>query len=50
MNPFRMDARLSIGWQNLYAFLQVAMLPVNTGMDKEVYPIKLGVALSLGDD
>ena len=45
-----MDARLSIGWQHLYAFLQVAMLPVNTGMDKEVYPIKLGVALSLGDD
>lgn len=50
MNPFRMDVRLSMGWENLYAFLQVATLPVNTGMDKEVYPIKLGLALSLGDD
>ncbi len=50
LNPFRLDARLSIGWENIYAFLQVATLPVNTGMDQAVYPIKLGLALSLGDD
>lgn len=50
MNPFRLDARLSIGWEDFYAFMQVATLPVNTGMDKAAYPIKFGLALSLGDE
>lgn len=50
MNSFRLDARLSIGWEHFYAFLQVATLPLNTDMDKDIYPIKLGLALSLGDD
>ncbi len=50
MNPFRLDARLSIGMPNIYAYLQVATIPINTGMDKDVYPIKLGIAISLGDD
>lgn len=50
LNPFRLDARLSIGWQRFYAFAQVATMPVNTGMDKEVYPIKVGLAISLGDE
>ena len=50
MNPFRLDARLSIGLPNIYAYLQMATVPLNTGMDKDVYPIKLGIAISLGDD
>ena len=50
MNPFRLDARLSIGLPNIYAYLQMATVPLNTGMDKEVYPIKLGIAISLGED
>lgn len=50
MNPFRLDARLSIGMPNLYAYLQLPTIPMNVGMDKDVYPIKLGIAISLGDD
>ena len=50
MNPFRLDARLSIGKPNLYAYLQLPTVPMNMGMDKDVYPIKLGIAISLGDD
>ena len=50
MNPFRLDARLSIGVPNFYAYLQMPTIPMNTGMDKDVYPIKLGIAISLGDD
>ena len=50
MNPFHLDARLSIGMPNIYAYLQMATIPINTGMDKDVYPIKLGIAISLGDD
>ena len=50
MNPFRLDARLSIGMPNLYAYLQLPTVPMNMGMDKDVYPIKLGIAISLGDD
>ena len=50
MSPFRLDARLSIGVPNFYAYLQMPTIPMNTGMDKDVYPIKLGIAISLGDD
>ena len=50
MNPFRLDARLSIGMPNLYAYLQLPTVPMNMGMDRDVYPIKLGIAISLGDD
>ena len=50
LNPFRLDARLSMGMPNLYAYLQLPTIPVNVGMDKDVYPIKLGIAISLGDD
>ena len=50
MNPFRLDARLSIGKPNLYAYLQLPTVPMNMGMDRDVYPIKLGIAISLGDD
>lgn len=50
LNPFRLDARLSIGWQRFYAFAQMATMPVNTGMNKAVYPIKVGLAISLGDE
>ena len=50
MNPFRLDARLSMGMPNLYAYLQMSTIPMNVGMDKDVYPIKLGVAISIGDD
>ncbi|MBO4599165.1 MAG: hypothetical protein J5641_00340 [Bacteroidales bacterium] len=50
MNPFCLDARLSMGMPNLYAYLQLPTIPMNVGMDKDVYPIKLGIAISLGDD
>lgn len=50
MNPFRLDARLSIGMPNIYAYLQLPTVPMNIDMDKDVYPIKLGIAISLGDD
>lgn len=50
MNPFRLDARLSIGMPNLYAYLQLPTVPMNVDMDKDIYPIKLGIAISLGDD
>ena len=50
MNPFRLDARLSIGMPNIYAYLQLPTVPLNMGMDRDVYPIKLGIAISLGSD
>lgn len=49
LNPIRMDARLSIGWQHIYGFVQVATIPVNTDMDKNVYPFKVGIAISFNN-
>lgn len=49
LNPYKFDARFTIGWQNLYAFLQIPVLPVNEGMASDLYPVKLGFAINLGD-
>ncbi|MBO4599628.1 MAG: hypothetical protein J5641_02700 [Bacteroidales bacterium] len=50
MNPFRLDVRLRAGWERIYFFFQVPTISMTMGMDKDVYPIKLGLALSLGED
>ena len=49
LNPYKFDARFTIGWQNLYAFLQVPVLTLNKDMVMDLYPIKFGFAINLGD-
>ena len=47
MNPYKLDARLTLGCNGLQIFLQTATLPVFVNLDKKVYPIKLGFILEL---
>lgn len=50
MNPFKLDGRLSLSYNHISVFVQMAALPLNLNMDKKVYPIKLGFILNLFDD
>lgn len=49
LNPYKCDVRFYIGWRALYAFLQVPLLPVNQDMMQDLYPMKFGFAINLGD-
>ena len=50
MNPLQLDARLSLNFSMLSVFIQMATQPVMLNMGTDVYPIKLGFILNLGDD
>ncbi len=50
MNPLQLDARLSLNYNYISVFVQMATQPVMNNMEKDVYPIKLGFILRLYDD
>lgn len=50
LNPYKFDARLSIGWGNIGMFFQPSFMPVfltdgDNRMDRKVYPVKFGFQL-----
>ncbi|MBQ9638886.1 MAG: hypothetical protein IJV22_04950 [Bacteroidales bacterium] len=45
MQPYKLDVRFDVGWENLRLFVQMACVPVLTDMDKKVYPIKVGIEI-----
>ena len=47
MNPYKLDARLTLVFANIGVFMQVPTMPVLKNMDREVYPIKFGFILGL---
>lgn len=47
MNPYKLDARLTLVFRNIGVFMQVPTMPVLKNMDREVYPIKFGFILGL---
>ncbi len=47
MNPYKLDARLTLVFTNIGVFMQVPTMPVLKNMDREVYPIKFGFILGL---
>lgn len=47
MNPYKLDARLTLAFGNIGVFVQVPTMPVLKNMDREVYPIKFGFILGL---
>ena len=47
MNPYKLDARLTLVFRNIGVFVQVPTMPVLKNMDREVYPIKFGFILGL---
>ena len=50
MQSFKFDVRLSLAWTRyLYGFVQLPTMPLFDGMDKKIYPVKLGFVISLGN-
>lgn len=47
MNPYKLDARLTLVFANIGVFLQVPTMPVLKNMDQDVYPIKFGFILGM---
>ncbi len=47
MNPYKLDARLTVGWSGFQIFLQTATIPVFVNLDQKIYPIKLGFIIEL---
>ena len=45
INPYKLDARLTIGWKQLKFFIQPSLLPVFINNDQKVYPIKIGIII-----
>ncbi len=50
MNPFKVDARLTLTYSHFSVFAQIAALPVFNEMDRKVYPIKVGFMINISDD
>ena len=47
MNPYKLDARLTLVFSNIGVFVQMPTMPVFKNMDRDVYPIKFGFILGL---
>ena len=47
MNPYKVDARLTLVFTNIGVFLQAPTMPVFKNMDRDVYPIKFGFILGM---
>ena len=47
MNPYKLDARLTLVFTNIGVFLQVPTMPVLKDMDRYVYPLKFGLILGM---
>lgn len=47
MNPYKLDARLTLVFTNIGVFLQAPTMPVFKNMDRDVYPIKFGFILGM---
>jgi hypothetical protein len=45
INPYKLDLRLSFGWNFISFFIQPSLLPVFVNSDQKVYPIKIGIEL-----
>ncbi len=45
IHPFKCDVRAMVKWHGIGIFVQVPTMPINYGMDAELYPIKFGIVI-----